>query len=106
MLNLDTHILVYALQNNLRAQIVLWGLTKLSQLGRITLDLDPPNFTLPLSRIRIWPLDLRICLKITELDFRSDQADEIIPATSIVHNVPLLTCDKKILDSELVPIAK
>lgn len=120
MLNLDTHILVYALQNKLRpgerrllsqnpwsiSAIVLWELTKLSQLKRISLDLDAPSFTLMLSRIHIWPLDLRVCRKITELDFRSDPADEIIAATSIVHNVPLLTRDQKILKSRSVPIAK
>ncbi len=120
MLNLDTHVLIYALQNNLRSRerrllaqhpwsisaIVLWELAKLSQLGRISLDLDSPNFTLALSRIHVWPLDLRICRKIAELDFHSDPADEIIGATSIVHSVPLLTRDQKILGSRLVPLAK
>jgi PIN domain nuclease of toxin-antitoxin system len=120
MLNLDTHILVYALQNNLRAKehrllagdswsisaIVLWELVKLCQLKRLSLDLDSPNFTRALSRIHIWPLDLRICRQIAELDFYSDPADEIIAATSIVHNVPLITRDRKILASKLVPFAR
>ncbi len=120
MLNLDTHILIYALQNNLRSRerrllaqhswsisaIVLWELAKLRQLGRISLDLDSPNFTLALSRIHVWPLDLQICRTIAELYFHSDPADEIIGATSVVHRVPLLTRDEKILGSKLVPFAK
>jgi PIN domain nuclease of toxin-antitoxin system len=117
MLNLDTHILVHALQANLKAAesrllashswsisaIVLWELTKLSQRKRITLDLDSPEFSRALSRIHVWPLDLTICRKIMELDFQSDPADEIIAATSIVHRVPLLTRDERILGSKLVP---
>jgi predicted nucleic acid-binding protein len=39
------------------------------------------------------------------LDFRSDPADELISATSIVTGIPLLTRDHKILDSRLVPFA-
>ena len=119
MLNLDTHILVHALQGNVNASerrlltgqswgisaIVLWELAKLSQRKRITIDLSSPDFTRALSRVHIWPLDLSICRKIAELDFQSDPADEIIAATSIVHRVPLLTRDKRILKSELVPFA-
>ena len=32
--------------------------------------------------------------------------DEIIAATSVVHRVPLLTRDKRILKSKVVPMAK
>jgi PIN domain nuclease of toxin-antitoxin system len=120
MLNLDTHIFVYALQGNLNASerrllgrhswsisaIVLWELAKLSQRKRITIDLSSPDFTRALSRVHIWPLDLRICRKIMELDFQSDPADEIIAATSIVHQVPLLTRDERILSSKLVQFPK
>jgi PIN domain nuclease of toxin-antitoxin system len=120
MLNLDTHILVYALQGKLTvaeqrllvrhswsiSAIVLWELAKLSQLERITLDIGSPDFTLALARVHIWPLDLRICRQSAELDFSSDPADEIIAATSIVHQVPLLTRDHRILASRIVPLAK
>jgi PIN domain nuclease of toxin-antitoxin system len=120
MLNLDTHIFVHALQGNLSAAerrllgrnpwsisaIVLWELAKLSQRKRISLDLTSADFTLTLARVHIWPLDLRICRQSTELDFDSDPADEIIAATSIVHNVPLLTRDATILKSKMVPFAK
>jgi PIN domain nuclease of toxin-antitoxin system len=41
-----------------------------------------------------------------ELDFQSDPADEIIASTSIVHRVPLVTRDERIIRSKLVPFAK
>jgi PIN domain nuclease of toxin-antitoxin system len=41
----------------------------------------------------------------TSLDFRGDPADEIIAATSVVHRVRLLTRDRAILRSKLVPFA-
>ncbi|HEY1938565.1 MAG TPA: PIN domain-containing protein [Candidatus Angelobacter sp.] len=120
MLNLDTHILIHALygkllkhESHLLAQhswsisaIVLWELAKLVQLKRVSIDLRSPDFTRALARVHIWPLDLSICYKIAELDFRSDPADEIIAATSVVHCVPLLTRDSVLLKSKLVPLAK
>jgi PIN domain nuclease of toxin-antitoxin system len=39
------------------------------------------------------------------LDFQSDPADELIAATSVVHKVPLLTRDRRILSSNVVPFA-
>jgi predicted nucleic acid-binding protein len=44
-----------------------------------------------------------VCVQSTRLDFRGDSADEIIAATSVVHNVPLLTRDRQIRRSKLVP---
>jgi PIN domain nuclease of toxin-antitoxin system len=119
MLNLDTHILVHALGGELTpretetlandtwsiSSIVLWELSKLCQLGRIDLDLDDPEVVRTLARIHTWPLSLEICRTIHDLDFRSDPADELIAATSIVHRVPLVTRDEKIRGSELVPLA-
>lgn len=119
MLNLDTHILVHALAGTLTARerrllsrqpwsisaIVLWELAKLSQLGRITLDIASPEFARALARIYIWPLDLEVCRQIARLDFRGDPADEIIAATSIVHRVPLVTRDRALRRSQLVPLA-
>jgi PIN domain nuclease of toxin-antitoxin system len=39
------------------------------------------------------------------LDFKSDPADELIAATSVVERIPLLTRDKRIRKSKLVPLA-
>lgn len=119
MLNLDTHILIYALNGTLAEReqrlltgdrwsisaIVLWELAKLVQLGRIELDLDAPEVVRALAAIHIWPLDLAVCRQSTRLDFSSDPADELIAATSVVHRVPLLTRDRRILASRVVPLA-
>jgi len=119
VLNLDTHILVHALEGGvtprerrlLAAQpwsisgIVLWELAKLVQLGRVDLDLDAPEVVRTLLGLHVWPLDLVICRQSTRLDFTADPADELIAATSVVHNVPLLTRDRRIRASRLVPLA-
>lgn len=119
MLNLDTHILIYLLDGNLNARehqliaqtplaisdIVLWELAKLVQLGRITLDLNSPAFQTCLNQLTVIPISLEIARASTQLDFRSDPADELIAATSIVRGIPLLTRDHKILGSQLVPFA-
>ncbi len=120
MLNLDTHILVFALngvvtvreRNLLSAQrwgisgIVLWELYKLNELGRIEIDLAARETARVISRLHIWPIDLPVYNALNELDFRGDPADEIIAATSIAHNAPLLTRDKMIRGSKRVPLIK
>jgi PIN domain nuclease of toxin-antitoxin system len=119
MLNLDTHVLLYALTGELTPRertllsdqtwsisaIVLWEIAKLSEIGRIELDLDHPELARALTRIQTWPLTLDICRSIKSLDFNSDPAAEIIAATSLVHRVPLMTRDRKMRRSKLVPIA-
>jgi PIN domain nuclease of toxin-antitoxin system len=40
------------------------------------------------------------------LDFRSDPADEVIAATSVVHRVPLVTRDRTIRKSRTVPMVR
>lgn len=119
ILNLDTHILLFALQGQLSqpeesllrddewciASIVLWEIAKLRQLGRIEVDLSDRKVRECLSRIQIWPLDQKVALTSTNLDFSSDPADELIAATSIVHQIPLLTRDRRILSSKIVPLA-
>ena len=118
MLNLDTHILIYALSDQLTkkekdilsrqpwsiSSIVIWEITKLSQLKRIEIDLDDPDFSLVLSNIHIWQINLEVCRAIKKLDFSSDSADEIIAATSLVYNIPLITRDREIRKSKLVPL--
>ena len=119
MLNLDTHVLLYALSGDLKAPerkllagspwsisaIVLWEIAKLVQLRRLALDLEAPEVTRALRAVHIWPLDLEVARTSTRLDFAGDPADEIIAATSIVHRVPLLTRDRRIRRSKLVPLA-
>lgn len=119
MLNLDTHMLIHGLAGTLKPRehsllerqpwsisaIVLWELAKLVQLGRIELDLDDADVQRELRAVHVWPLDLAVARMSTRLDFRGDPADEIIAATSVVHGIPLLTRDKAIHRSKLVPMA-
>jgi PIN domain nuclease of toxin-antitoxin system len=58
-----------------------------------------------LSGLHVWPIDLAIGVQSTRLDFRGDPADELIAATSVVHRVPLLTRDRRIRASRVVPLA-
>jgi PIN domain nuclease of toxin-antitoxin system len=119
VVNLDTHMVVHLLDGKLTptelqivqtqpgsiAAIVLWELAKLVQLGRLTLDLHGGAFQAFLAGVRVWPLDLAVSLTSTRLDFRGDPADELIVATSIVHQVPLLTRDHAIRASKMVLLA-
>ena len=119
MLNLDTHMLVFAVVGALRpverallvrtrwsiSAVVLWELAKLVQLGRVTMDLDDRDVTRVLNQVHVWPIDLEVANTSVGLDFRGDPADEIIAATSVVHNVPLLTRDRVIQQSRVVPLA-
>ena len=119
MINLDTHLLLFALAGEVTSRerrilaggawsisaIVLWELAKLVQLGRIELDLENPEIVRTLSGLHVWPIDLAISVQSTRLDFRGDPADELIAATSVVHRVPLLTRDRRIRASRVVPLA-
>ena len=119
MLNLDTHILIFALRGDLRpheqawltrerwsvSAIVFWELAKLLQLGRVELDLEDRDVAGALGRLHVWPIDMAVAVASTRLDFKSDPADELIAATSVVHRVPLLTRDAVIRGSDIVPLA-
>ena len=87
------------------SSIVLWELAKLVQMGRLDLDIDDREVVRVLSRLHVWPIDLDVARASTRLDFGGDPADEIIAATSVVHNIPLLTRDQVMRDSKVVPLA-
>lgn len=120
MLNLDTHILIDAVRDELSRKerrylsahswsisaIVLWELEMLTQRKRIQPGIDDLDFQQVLREIHVWPITLEICLRLRSLDFKSDPSDELIAATSLVHRVPLLTRDKKILSSKIIPLVK
>jgi PIN domain nuclease of toxin-antitoxin system len=119
MLNVDTHVLLYAVTGALRPRetrllsadrwsvsaIVLWEIAKLAQLGRIEVDLDDPDVVRVLARVHVWPLTREIARTSTRLDIRGDSADELIAATSVVQKVPLVTRDRALLRSKMVPLA-
>ncbi len=119
MLNLDTHILLHAVAGSLTGReakllradrwsisgIVLWEVAKLAQLGRIQVDLDDPDVLRALSAVQVWPITSQIATASTRLDVRGDPADELIAATSLVHNARLVTRDRRLLGSKIVPLA-
>jgi PIN domain nuclease of toxin-antitoxin system len=120
VLNLDTHILIHALTGTLTAPeramvereqwcvspIVFWEISKLAQLGRIQFDLDDITFRQAMADTTVLPFTIEVARRLSELDFTSDPADEIIAATSIAHRVPLITRDRKLLASKMVPHAQ
>jgi PIN domain nuclease of toxin-antitoxin system len=119
MLNLDTHIIVSLLNRTLTAEeyrriadeelgvsdIALWELAMLADRGRVALDLDAPAFRIFIEGVNVFPITLEIARQSTQLDFTSDPADEIIAATSIVEKIPLMTRDRRIRRSKMVPFA-
>lgn len=119
MLNLDTHILIAALDDTLTAAeaavlhsdrwgisaMVIWEIAKLSQKERIGITLDSADLGELFANMQIWPITLNVCRAIHSLDFASDPADELIAATSLVHGAPLVTRDTRLLTSKVVPLA-
>ena|SRR3989338_2275614 len=119
MLNLDTHIFIHALNDGLTERerkllnreawsisaMVLWEISKLFQHGKIEMDIYSTEFSEALDKIHVWPLTFEIAKQSVNLDFKSDPADEVIAATSIVHRLPLLTRDIRIKKSRIVPLA-
>jgi PIN domain nuclease of toxin-antitoxin system len=119
MLNLDTHILIKAFDGSLTphernvltadpewsiSAIVLWEITNLHQLGRVAYGLDNEALAAAVDRVQIWPITRQVCLKLRALDFQSDPVDEIIAATSLMHEIRLLTRDSRIRKSKIVKL--
>ncbi len=119
MISLDTNIVICAMTDQLTSDersllerhtwaispMVLWEIAKLAQLNRIGLNLDAPNVVRQIEKLEILPIDLRVAQTSTQLDFNSDPADELIAATSIVYGIPLVTRDRRIRNSKIVPLA-
>lgn len=120
MLNLDTHVFLYAVTGDLRpvertllrrqpwsiSAIVLWEIARLAQLGRIEIDLEDRQVVRALRSVHLWPITADIARESTRLDVRGDPADELIGATSIVHDVPLVTRDRGLSRSRKIPLAR
>ena len=118
MLNLDTHIVIAFLGGSLTtaeqrvmqheswgiSAIVFWEMFSLVRLGRLRMDLEDPVLNRDLTGFHTWPISMHVCRQLRLLDFRGEPADEIIAATSIAFDVPLLTRDARILSSKTVPL--
>ena len=120
MILLDTHIWVWYVSNRDRltesqrqvlarrtadglgvSVISCWEVAKLVEVGR--LDLDRPVWewirqALASPEIRLLELTPQIAVAATQLpgQFHRDPADQIIVATARVHNVELMTVDRRI----------
>lgn len=119
MINLDTHILLFALSGDLRRKekqilehqpwcvsaMVFWEITKLNVLGRLNLDTRSAVFADLMRLVHVWPVSPEIAQATAGLDFSSDPADELIAATSLHHDVALLTRDRRMSASRVVPLA-
>lgn len=118
--NLDTNIVIRAVLGKLTdferrvldstewaiSPIVLWELAKLSQLGKLPrMSFSDARLMSLIDDLYVLPITTTVARVSTELDFQSDPADEIIAATSLVYGVPLLTEDRKLLASKIVPLA-
>lgn len=119
MLNLDAHIVIYILAGQLKprelkivnandwliSDIVLWEVSMLNRLQSISLDVSSNAFKEFLQNVQVQPIDIKVCNALNRLDFKSNPADELIAATSLVHSAPLLTRDAVIRKSKIVPFA-
>lgn len=119
LINLDTNILLAFVYGKSRgderrllesdawaiSDAVLWEIGLLERDERIRPLLGTAMFRELLDGSTIFPVDVRIAQALRRLDFRSDPVDQVIAATSIVHDLPLLTRDDAILRSKVVPLA-
>lgn len=87
--------------------ISLWEAATLVGVGRLDFQ---PSFDAWLARaahadtVRILPITAEIAMELARLPetLRRDPADRIIVATSRVHQLPLLTLDRAIIEAKLV----
>jgi PIN domain nuclease of toxin-antitoxin system len=87
--------------------ISLWEAAMLATIGRVEYR---SGFDAWLARaahpatVRLLPLTIEVASEVRLLpdSFRRDPADRIIVATSRVHQLPVLTADRAILDSDLI----
>ena len=122
MIVLDTHIWIWWVHGDARLRgkrleilqqnegsglgvsvISCWEIAKLVECGRLVLPypvLDWFDTGLSYPGIELLDLTPEIAAESAALpgEFHRDPADQIIVATARVHNRPLLTADRKILD--------
>ncbi|CAN7298399.1 type II toxin-antitoxin system VapC family toxin [Pararhizobium sp. LjRoot235] len=122
MIVLDTHALIWAVQDDPRlgktardiiddmtrrsriliAAITPWEIAMLAEKGRIALGDDVGRWisrALALPGIALAPLEAPISVGSVRLpgNFHADPADRMIVATARFHQVPLMTADQAIL---------
>ncbi len=128
MILLDTHILVWLLiaPENLSPKerkailtarksgplavsaISLWEIAWLAENRRIDVDVSVDSFVRKCaSYVQVLPITPEIAVRSVRfpVSYPKDPQDRIIGATAIVEGVRLLTRDKRIVKSGLVPMA-
>lgn len=123
MILIDTHVLVWAVQDDPRlgrkartvindstrnsrilvSAITPWEIAMLSEKGRLVLGDDVSRWidrVLALPGIALATLEPQIAVGSVRLPggFHADPADRIIVATARFHQIPLMTADQAILD--------
>ncbi len=121
MILIDTHIFIWWIQgdsklnesyNNLLKEnevtgigvsiISFWEISKLMEKNRLSLPVSLEQWfrtSLDYPGIKLVNLDLDIIVTSNRLqNFHKDPADQLIAATSICKNMPLLTFDKKLTE--------
>ncbi|MBB4190766.1 PIN domain nuclease of toxin-antitoxin system [Rhizobium aethiopicum] len=122
MIVIDTHILVWAMQDDARlgsqarriidemteksriliSAITPWEIAMLVQKGRLALGDDVGRWidsALSLPGLQLAPIEPSIAIDSVRLpgEFHADPVDRIIAATARFHRAPLLTADQAIL---------
>ena len=87
----------------------LWEVATLVSLGRLTLDRPLDQWLSLAARpaaVRILPVSVAVAFELASLPetFHRDPADRAIVATARAHGLPVLTRDRKIIDSGLAKI--
>jgi PIN domain nuclease of toxin-antitoxin system len=85
------------------ASISIWEFAMMMVKGRINVKIDPKLWldnAIKNSGLKVIELSPEIALESCNLpsDFHKDPADQIIVATARIHNLTLLTKDRKILN--------
>ncbi len=87
----------------------LWEIATLTSIKRLTLDRPLDRWLSIAARptaVRILAVSVSVAIELAELPdtFHRDPADRAIVATARAHGLPVLTRDRKIIDSRLVEI--
>jgi PIN domain nuclease of toxin-antitoxin system len=88
------------------SDISLLELATLATKGRLHLNITFESFLQEVeSRFVVLPISSRACARVTELPaaYPRDPADRIIAATALVEGLTLLTADREIRRSKVVP---
>lgn len=129
MILIDTHMFIWWIQGDSKLSdsykkllrenektgigvsiISFWEISKLIEKNRLSLPLPLDEWTktsLKYNGIKLVNLDLDIIFTSHRLqNFHKDPADQLIAATSINKNLPLMTFDKKLIDYKGLDIVK